>query len=246
VAAVVGRSIRSLDRKVTKLLSAMVGLLAIGLCGCASYRTGPITATVVDSITGAPVEGAHVVVVWTVEHHVTKLAIYGESNTYFGLLTEMEAITDSNGSFHIPAWDSSVFPDGPQGGDVGPSQPRIYLFKSGYRTNVVGNNGFDGKYRVTPYRSEWDGRKIALTRFSENSSLEERVRSVSGPDYLMIQDCAWKSIPNYLSALLNEREEIRKANPAQALRSRIPSMDDINRSGDPAKCGRAEDVLKLK
>jgi len=113
-------------------------LLPIALSGCATYSAKPISATVVDNDTGRPLEGVNIVVTWELEY-VKMEGFYSESRGE-GLMTQMEAVTGSDGKFYIPGWGPAPIPSGlPERSMLSPMQPSIRLFKSGYRTHTVGN-----------------------------------------------------------------------------------------------------------
>src|SRR5712672_2347041 len=107
-------------------------LALLALSACASYSAKPISATVVDADTGQPLEGVNVVVTWELEFVKNEWG-YGETRGE-GLMTQMEAVTSSDGKFHIPGWGPARIPSNlPLRSMLSPMQPSIRLFKSGYR-----------------------------------------------------------------------------------------------------------------
>ncbi len=152
----------------------IISLLFFLITGC--YAT--ITGTVVDSETGEPIDGAVVLVEWT----VTK----GFGLTYTKSYKVIEAITDKEGKVTV----SGVF------NPFVNRPPHIVAYKKGY---VAWNNEFifptwekrkDFKYR--------DGAIIKLERFKEEFSCPDHVSfigsgAVSGSGGKLLDDAySWE------------------------------------------------------
>jgi hypothetical protein len=195
-------------RRSARSISALLALL--GLSACVSYSAKPISATVVDADTGQPLGGVNVVVTWELEYLLWGFG-YGESSGS-GLMTQMEAVTTSDGKFHILGWGPAPIPSNlPERSFLSPMQPSIRLFKSGYRTATVGNE-WNTRYLNNPFykgpaerASDFDGKTIRLTPLPEK---------IKDPDWwvlvnpnlsaLMVWNCQWETIARYLSSLIKE------------------------------------------
>jgi hypothetical protein len=231
---------------VTQRFLILCALLA-ALVGCASYTVRPITATVIDSSTRQPLEGVHVIALWQVDYANQEFTLYSENAVSTAFLTQMEDVTNSKGVFHFSEWRSDVLPAGVPNGVLHASSPHIFLFKAGYASKVIMNNGGLGylvnpNYQApTPQASQWDGKTIELQPIPPVVPQGKWGAYIVGPTIDMLLNCRWKSIAKYLTALIRERERIVKLSPHEYLP--VFTVNEIDRSGDPTKCGRARDVL---
>jgi len=152
------------------LAASSLSLLLAGtsLTGCTVYSADPITATVVDADTGAPIEGVNVVAAWELRGGVN----YGGAVGYVNVL---ETVTDRNGRFSFPAWGPRIA----SGGKIRLSAPLLLLFKQGYKYGVFANNGRSGEDAPTDLRSDWNNRSLPLTQFSGTAQqYEENLRDL--------------------------------------------------------------------
>jgi uncharacterized GH25 family protein len=86
-----------------KFSQIVLALLLASLSACAtSYSAKPITAKVVDAVTGEPLEGVNVVAHWLMEDP--------QAGRGQGDLELMEAVTDKSGEFHFPGWGPKAIP----------------------------------------------------------------------------------------------------------------------------------------
>ncbi len=223
-------------------------LLPIALSGCATYSAKPISATVVDNDTGRPLEGVNIVVTWELEYLKVE-GFYSESRGE-GLMTQMEAVTGSDGKFYIPGWGPAPIPSGlPERSMLSPMQPSIRLFKSGYRTHTVGN-AWESSYLSNPFykgpaerASDFDGKTIPLTPLPEKIKDSEWWIFVNPRLFaLMVRDCHWETIPKYLSSLTKERERIVKQSPRASV-SHLPRIEDVERWRGAERCSSAKALL---
>jgi hypothetical protein len=228
-----------MSRPSAERISALLASLA--LSACASYSAKPISATVINADTGQPLEGVNVVVTWELEYVKMEFG-YSESRGA-GLMTQMEAVTGSDGRFRIPGWGPAPVPsDLPARSMLSPMQPSIRLFKSGYRTHAVGNQ-WDGSYLSNPFykgpaqrASDFDGKTIALTPLPEKiNDFDWWILVNPSLSKLMVWDCSWETIPKYLRSLIKERERIVKQSP-RANVSHLPRIDDVERWPGAERC----------
>jgi hypothetical protein len=229
--------------------SAWVVLIFVGLSlpGCTRYSAAPIVARVVDAETGQPVVGANVLVTWELENHFGGLEERGR-----GLMTQLEAVTDTEGRFRIPAWGPQIIPvREPPFSMLSPSQPAIRVFKSGYAITVVQNENSGAYLQDFFYKgpskrsSDWDGKAISLKPLPKLVNGTDWMFPLS-PDFsnVMIFECRWKSMPHFLAALVSERARIRRDFPS-AVGVNLPDLEQIDQWGGKGRCGSASRVLGI-
>jgi hypothetical protein len=233
---------------IQRIMTLCVLLATVG--GCAAYTGPSMTATVIDGSTQQPLEGVHVVAEWEVDYEHMPQFTYSEQGHGTAFLNQMEAVTDASGVFHFPEWRSDALPqDVPAGGVMTPMSPIIRLFKPGYVSRLISNTwrggyGVNPNYRADPMQeSQWNGKTIDLQPLPRVIPQGKWTIYVNGPTYDMLRHCRWKLIPKYLSSLIAERERILKLSPREAIFLDLPTFEKIDQSGDPVKCGRAQDVL---
>lgn len=133
-----------------------VGLVAALACaGCSVYSAEPISATVVDAVTGMPLESVSVVAAWELRGDMNYARAVGYAKV-------LEATTDKNGRFNLPSW-------GPRltwNGKIRLSAPLFLLFKNGYGYGVYANNGRSDANAPSELRSDWNGKVLPLTPFA--------------------------------------------------------------------------------
>lgn len=177
---------------------------ASGLPACATpltYSAEPIEAWVVDAETKQPLEGVIVTANWELRGGPSP-----GGSTPAGQLMVMEAVTDKNGRFHFPAWEPKLrLPLT----ELHNHDPRLLLFKSGYRYAELAN---ERRYISRPEtilepvrRSDWNGKTIELKPFKGTmEEWAEHVYSLGSDiyyDFARGKDCNWKKIPRILTAL---------------------------------------------
>jgi hypothetical protein len=140
----------------------------LAACSAPEYSSPAWSGRVVDLETGAPIEGAVVVVRWPVETFRADLA---------GWLVMDEAVTDRDGIFHFKAWGPLRTPDYRGSRTrLSPNVPSIDVFKSRYRIEVsaAGSEmGYmdDRSYTGPSIRNAYaDTKVIALERFRGTES----------------------------------------------------------------------------
>jgi len=194
-------------------LIALVGCLG-SLIGCSTpnsaaptlYSAAPITATVVDKQTRAPLAGVHVAAIW--------LAQGGwEGGTPLGTVMVMETETDESGRFHFPAWGPKEYhvPSGVNSNArVRNFAPELLLFKSGYDFGRSMNYYSD----ITDPKnmhSDWDGKIMPLERFSGTArQYVQALGSLSIHLEVAIGDCQWENLQKMIRAI-GKQSEVLKA-----------------------------------
>jgi hypothetical protein len=123
-----GGSIRSSDIGIGRAAVLAATILTLGACSAPEYSSPAWSGRVVDLETGAPIEGAVVVVRWPVETFHADLG---------GWLVIDEAVTDSDGMFRFRAWGPLRTPDHRGSRTrLSPNVPSIDVFKSRYKIAV--------------------------------------------------------------------------------------------------------------
>ena len=146
--------------------------LCVVCVSCASgrvYDIESIQGAVVDADTGNPLEGVVVVAFYEVE----KGGWAGSVQT--GYLEPVEAVTDSNGHYSMPALgkvDSTRF-----GGYISKWAPELYFYKFGFSVEMRRNNYREHDWMDDTRYSEWNSKTIELNRFE--GSEEEYVNNIS-------------------------------------------------------------------
>jgi len=187
------------------LLSSLIGLGAL-------YAAAPITAKIIDSATGQPIEGVNVVATWNREGGLEGGAITGHAMV-------MEAVTDANGQFHFPGWGPRL---GLPSGAIKGAAPELWFFKSGYRYQTVLNHAF--MHRAPFYmRSDYDGAVIKLDRFTgsveDYAKVTSSVLNISIDSLLANDECNWHSIPKFLRTLEQQNQILLAQHASEHLRS---------------------------
>jgi hypothetical protein len=187
------------SRKIVLFIVVACFLLVAVIEGGFVHVAAPITAKVVDSATGQPIEGANVVATWNLEGGLEGGAITGHAMV-------MEAVTDANGQFRFPGWGPTL---GYAAGEIKAAAPELLIFKSGYRYWTARNHGL---LRPAPFymHSDYNGAVIKLDRFT--GSVEEYAKATSDPlnidvnSLLANNECNWKQIPRFLWSIQQQNQ----------------------------------------
>ena len=178
----------------------LVGLLAtaVALFALGSW-SDPITATVVDSETGQPIEGVVVVAGWELKGGF-------EGGNPVGHLALMEAVTDQAGKFHFAGW-------GPRfsiRGALRAEEPRLLFFKNGY-SYLNFTNRASRAWHGRQANSMVDGTRVKLEKF--RGTPKEYAKNL---DFLATRlgdiiswigkECNWKKMPKMIHALYKQGE----------------------------------------
>lgn len=181
------------------------------------FGADAITARVVDSDSGAPVADAKVIAAWGL--------LSGLDSNPRGYVTVLEAVTDANGRFQIPAWGPKA---SNERGVIDSSAPVLTIFKSGY---AIGMGGNARKLDDSPLHmtSEWNGKELKLKRFVGTadeyaghlySTLTFRLES------LQRYGCHATSVPKFLLAVDRQSHEF----DAQRTTKRIMDLEYLSNS----------------
>ncbi len=214
--------------------AVIVSLMAT-LPACAgplTYSAEAIEAKVIDADTKRPLEGVIVVAHWQLEHGTVG------GNVPTGQLRVMETVTDKDGKFSF----SGFGPETVWNSFLVNEDPRLLLFKSGYRYESLANEyNSSRELRTHPIRrSVWSGRTIALKKFK--GSGEEWARHLS---FLKTSlgfayngnNCEWKQIPHMLVA---QHKEMLRLNEKQIFNTLQP----VERVSGQKKCGSAQEFFR--
>jgi hypothetical protein len=192
------------------LAASSLSLLLAGtvLTGCTVYSADPITATVVDADTGAPIEGVNVVAAWELQGSWN----YGDAVGYVNVL---ESVTDGNGHFSFPSWGPRVA----NRGKVRLSAPALYIFKSGYRFGVYENNGPSTVNAPSKLVSDWAGKSLKLKPFvgSPKELVESYVFLTSVAIHDLDKNGRIADVPKFICSIAQENQRLTNLGFADAL-----------------------------
>ncbi len=233
-----------MKRSISFVLLLLGVMQAVTACATLTYSAEPIEAWVIDAETKQPLEGVIVTADW--ELRGGGLALGGSS--YAGELMVMEAVTDKNGRFYFPAWG----PLRQFKGELHNHDPRLILFKSGYRHEILSNKiRLEAEAALEPVRrSDWDGKTILLKPFKGAAadyaeSTYDLGREIDNVLDLARGDreCNWKKIPRMLIALDGEASKLDSQGVklrAWRLGQHILRTDDIPVT---ERCGAPKEFL---
>lgn len=208
-------------------------LLIPALSACAAfipaYSAEAIEGRVVDADTKEPVEG----VVVTADWELRRSGYYPGGSPYGGELMVMESVTDKNGRFSFVAWG----PIRQFKGELHEHDPRLILFKSGYRYQSLSNETESALESV--HRSQWNGKTIELKQFK--GTLDEWAKNLgllTTSLRFIEEDCNWKKTPRMILSLDSEKERLRQNGIIRTFYSvsYLPT--------DEKKCGSPRDFFR--
>jgi hypothetical protein len=222
------------------LAAAGMAVHSGGIGAPKGFGSPPITGTVVDAVDKKPLVGANVVAQWTID---------APGGRPVGSLKVLEAVTDSRGTFTIPAWGPLPIPKGkPFGAGIPPDSPAIVIFKPGYTTDRLFED-WDASYREgnrpivsAPLRgSRWNGQTIELQRRDPRWGFYS-ITVDQAIEYITAYDgCALKYIPQLATAVRDEKLRL-------AIESHYRLGDpisDLFENGAVAECGDLGDFLRI-
>lgn len=196
-----------------KILFILLSLV-LGLTGCVvvPLSAESIDSQVVDADTGTPIEGAVIVAYWQL-----RPGSETDHSSSCGTTKVEEAVTDSDGRFHLASWGPTL----PGcGGALHGGDPLMYVFKSGYRSGHY-TNGLTNINTTAVTGSDWDKRQMKLKKVSE-AELADKSSAGYYADFDRLNDdidrfvvympdeCNWQKIPNMLRELELERHKVGK------------------------------------
>jgi hypothetical protein len=169
-----------------------IGLaLVLGLSSCVRvYTADPIKARVVDSVTGAPVEGVNVLAAWQARGGL-------EGGNIVGYVKVMEDVTNANGEFAFPGWGPMPW----MSGAIRDGAPLLILLKPGYEVSLVWEDRYGVEFAPSHLSSSWNDKNITLKKFVRPE--DEYAQRLSGLRTVLDtligrKDCNWRSIPRFL------------------------------------------------
>jgi hypothetical protein len=200
--------------------AAIVLTLALGLTSCVRvYTADPIKARVVDSLTGAPIEGVNVLAAWEANGGL-------EGGNITGYVEVMEDVTNANGEFSFPGWGPKVWLKGA----IRDGAPLLILLKPGYEVSLIWEDKYGVEFAPSHLSSSWNGKDIRVNKFA---SLEEeysqRLSGLATTLNVMVPqaDCAWRAAPRFLKRV----DELRSAIwtfPGKRVLVSVPSLEQMH------------------
>jgi hypothetical protein len=217
------------------LFAATLNLICVCSASAGIWSSTEIEGRVIDAETGIPVKDVVVVANWQ---------LTGELEGYqFGQLALLEAVTDGDGRFIIPAWG----PRRSAGSLVlRGTQPIVRVFRLGYLPIIANNLPPEGKQYIpranTHIHPRLNGQTLNLALYhgspQEYATLLEPLRR-SLEFAFWGRNCEWKAIPR---AIL-EFEKIRHGLEVAEVASDLPQLQNL---GYQNKCGNAVEFFKEK
>ena len=208
------RPARKLCREVqmtTRARLVALVLACVSLAGCGFYSADPITASVVDADTGAPLADVNVVATWELKGGL-------EGGNLEGYANVVEAVTDEHGTFHLPGWGPR--PNLSFGRIRNIDAPAIMLFKGGYRYRAVENEGSSMVAAPSQMKSTWNGKVILLTRFKGSPAEYKKSFLQLATDVDGIENKGFlSSVPKFVCALNFQDEALAAQGVPNALYS---------------------------
>lgn len=219
----------------TPEVRALALFLCIGLSACASAISTPrLSATLVDSRTEEPIEGAHVV--YRASAYAGTLSGHGGAVKNILLV---EGLTDGQGRFVRPSQRVNAEPF-PLNSNY--NQAQVLFFKSGYIPMVDHNNVATLPNSTEALEWSNNGRTIALSMLTETaSSAQEYARFNEAMDAIANVDCGWRNIPRLLldldrEASILDNRRVRSGAPQ-------PEIWSLKRLVAAPDCGSVENLL---
>lgn len=188
-------------------LKTVVSASCLALSACHVYWGEEITGTVVDDLSGQPIQGAAVTVVWN---------LYGglvHGNT-IGPWRVDEVLTDADGQFRVRAWGPSLaLWDG-----LHVASPTLMAGHGGYYFEIKAHSHADNE--IVPSTFSWEHRACEcgersvrlskldgdLKRMRENAEMAERNLPLRPSKRGMA--CARIEAPNFTSQILQRSFEL--------------------------------------
>ncbi len=184
------------------------------------YSAAPLTARIVDSETGEPVEGAIVVATYVME---------SLSGRVYTPLHYEETVTDRDGNFTFNGFDKKSAPRELTGAMAvfGMRDPRLYAFAEGYQPAMYQRAPIFSKLWVQDHRiSPLGGLVFTMTKFdytsaqSESRLLDSMMMRISSDINSQIMPgtgrsvrCAFNAIPLLLNFVDQEQARYKLMDP---------------------------------
>src|SRR5581483_7654118 len=196
--------------KLLWMLLAIAPLAALPACATpVTYSAESIGGWIVDAETKQPIEGAVVLADWVLEGST----MVDFKFTRVGDLKILETITDQNGRFRFDAWGPITHWGR---GLLTYMDPEIFVFKNGYEyqrlANLPTKAAIEGKAGPVR-RSEWNGKKIELKRFTGTPNERLRMLEKAIPAFERREDYKQSRL---LKAILAEKDLIPDSTEGKA------------------------------
>lgn len=198
-----------------------------------TYSAEAIEAWVVDEDTGQPLEGVIVVANWELQALMEGRPV--------GQMMVMETVTDATGRFYFSSWGPK--PRWPLEGELVDADPRLLLFKNGYKAKGL-QNKVKSQYNTGPIRrSDWNEKTIKLKKAEESDKMY--IASLETVDdrlefAFFHHDCSWKKIPRMLITLDQEHKRLEQ----KGIYNSIRPIEYRDQGPDVAKCGTMREFLR--
>lgn len=183
-------------------------LLCIGLNSCALipsvHKGKPIHATVVEAKTGKPIEGAIVIVLWSLAG--------GLEGNMREVIDVQEAVTDQFGHFEVAGWSQRIVTKTLYRGT-----PYIYVLKENYSPGFFHNKKtLHGKVEI---ESEWNNLNLAINRRPEHFDKYEYLEKVDEILFFLgrLDKCSCTKIPKATALVV------------EAYKKGVPEIPDYTR-----------------
>jgi hypothetical protein len=197
-----------------RLLAFPILLLVSACASTQEYYGAPIEALVVDSETGAPIEGALVLALWKYKWG-SFVGTVGD-----GHLVVMETTSDKNGRFAFPAWGPERLPSAKLDRSAyidDYADPDIAIFKPGYKRAALDNYSHTRPITERLRISAWNGKTVRLEKPKDmqeyvhlfesfNSQASNAVRGTPSNH----RDCEWRKIPKTIKVIHEERKRLEE------------------------------------
>jgi hypothetical protein len=207
-----------------------VALAAVACGGERTYTAEPIGARIVDTDTGAPVEGVNVVAAWQARGGL-------EGGNIMGYVNVMEDVTNANGEFSFPGWGPKKW----RNGAIRDGAPLLILLKPTYEVRFLWETKYGVEFAPSHMSSSWNGKSIHIKKFTRANDeySQSHVGLWTVIDTLVAQpDCAWRGIPRFLNAVDRQRQATLNAGGTSVLSSLDGLQDNVNKS-----CGSLKAVV---
>ncbi len=227
---------------IIQLTTSLLVALALLLAGCSDpypseYSAAPLTARIVDSETGEPVEGAIIVAVYVME------SLGGR--VYTPLHYE-ETLTNKKGNFTFNGFDKKSVSKEMTGAmaPLGNGDPRLYAFADGYepamyQRKYIFSKEWKKSHRVSPL----DNQVFTMTKSNNLSTAKQStllysmMRSISVDINSQIMPgtgkrvrCAFNAIPLILNFIHQQQSQYKAFDP-QYSEFLIPQGSDCAEKG---------------
>lgn len=181
------------------------------------YSAKSITFTLVDEVTGQPIEGAIVTANWQLA-----TGSFAGGDVVQGNQKVMETVSTAEGKVHFPAW-------GPEwnkyGGHIKENDPQMFIYKVGYEPARLYNWTANYKYPKDSLRvSMWDGQvaklKVAGSYYGRGTAAGMTGADLGDITYGLsiryIKSCDWTHAPRMTVLLISKEGPLDRSSLNEA------------------------------